>query len=86
MSETMSLHEQALECAAVATAETWSIHGGLDSVEDVARRLIRSADPLHCAGTNSEGAEILFDWSFSYEDIPAITAGARALLGDLASG
>lgn len=33
MSETKSLHEQALECAAVATAETWSIHSGLDSVE-----------------------------------------------------
>jgi hypothetical protein len=72
-----SQYEQAIEQAALAIARG----GGFDaSLEDAARRLIRSADPHTISGTNGEGREIRFDWSYGYDDVPAIAAAAREIL------
>lgn len=71
------LRTQAFEQAALAVAEG---AGWGETLEDDTRRFIRSADPHTIRGTNSEGAEISFTWSFSYDDVPAITARAREIL------
>lgn len=51
------------------------------TLEATIRNLIRRADPLSCRGTNSEGAEISFTWSFGYEDVAAIAVFAQRELG-----
>jgi hypothetical protein len=79
---TGGLYEQAVASAASRAADALFLELTLGPdvpvrpLEDIIADLIRT-DPLPCRGSNSEGREIAFEWSFDRDDIPAIAAQAR---------